>query len=337
MPINRLQIPTINWHRYHIIYQRVALQRENIAIYIEASRPAVGERFVLGALEARSCGRISLAIDTISPSRLFFPDRLKLGIMRSLLVLGVLLCIVAAANGFIHTARWGSAIIKSRSASALTMSLLPQLKGQVQTVNGKLVSVNVVRDLELTDVNGELKTVGSLMGRGKSVVVFLRHLGCPFCWAYVDLWNSFVPRMRKSGVAGPIFISIGDTDKLRLFLAQNPDADPAQFLTDDYTMGAYEAVGFGKILDDRGATRRGALRIRRPRFGLKTWRSFLKNAARLMPIPGGSLRKGRFPSAVNQLGGTIGMSKNDVVYMYADGVPGDHPLPSAVLDQLDKA
>ncbi|KAJ1417564.1 hypothetical protein B484DRAFT_334186 [Ochromonadaceae sp. CCMP2298] len=216
-------------------------------------------------------------------------------------------------------------------------SLLPEFKGQVQTVNGKLVSVNLVRELELTDVNGELKTVGSLMGRGKSVVVFLRHLGCPFCWAYVDLWNSFVPRMRKSGVAGPVFISIGDKDKLRLFLDQNPDADPAQFLVDDYALGAYESVGFGKILSDRGATRRGALRIRRPKFGFKKWRDYLRSVARLLPIPMGSLRKRIFPSGVTQLGGTIGMNRNDVVYMYADGVPGDHPSPSDVLDNLERA
>lgn len=44
-------------------------------------------------------------------------------------------------------------------------------------VNGKMVTASLLKSLELTNVEGKKVNVGNLTGNGKSVVVFLRHLG----------------------------------------------------------------------------------------------------------------------------------------------------------------
>lgn len=150
----------------------------------------------------------------------------------------------------------------------------------------------------------------------------------------MDLWNDFIPRMRKSDITGPVFISIGDAEKLEIFLENNPKADPTMFLVDGYTFDAYNSMGFGKLLEDREATKAGAKKMRRPKLSFARFRAYLKNVARLSPIPKGSIRQRRFPEGVTRLGGTIGVDRNNVVYAYADGVPGDYPNPADVLDSL---
>mmetsp|Transcript_21974 Transcript_21974/g.37073 ORF Transcript_21974/g.37073 Transcript_21974/m.37073 type:complete len:142 (+) Transcript_21974:339-764(+) len=140
--------------------------------------------------------------------------------------------------------------------------------------------------------------------------------------------------MRKSNIAGPVFISIGDAEKLQLFLENNPKADPTMFLVDGYTFDAYNSMGFGKLMENREATKAGAKKMRRPRLSFARLKAYLKNVARLSPIPKGSLRQRRFPEGVTRLGGTLGVKRNDVVYAYADGVPGDYPNPAEVIDLL---
>lgn len=44
-------------------------------------------------------------------------------------------------------------------------------------INGNAVTAEKLKNLRLTNVEGETVTVGSLTGNGKSVVVFLRHMG----------------------------------------------------------------------------------------------------------------------------------------------------------------
>lgn len=47
----------------------------------------------------------------------------------------------------------------------------------VKKIGGKIVTSKVLQDFVLTDYLGEERRVGDMMGSGKSVVVFLRHLG----------------------------------------------------------------------------------------------------------------------------------------------------------------
>lgn len=44
-------------------------------------------------------------------------------------------------------------------------------------INGKEVTAEMLKSLQLTNVDNQKISVGSLTGNGKSVVVFLRHLG----------------------------------------------------------------------------------------------------------------------------------------------------------------
>jgi hypothetical protein len=132
----------------------------------------------------------------------------------------------------------------------------------------------------------------------------------------VDEWTAYAPRLSKSGVK-LAFISIGDAEKLSLFLENNPKADPSLFLVEGYSFDAYKAMGFGKLLDDREATKTGAKNLKPPKFGFAKWRSYLSTVGRLSPIPKGSLGSRQFPEGVTRLGGTIGVSGEDVVYLYA--------------------
>jgi len=146
----------------------------------------------------------------------------------------------------------------------------------------------------------------------------------------VDKWAQYAPRLRSSQVK-LAFISIGDPEKLSLFLESNPLADPSLFLVEGYGFDAYKAMGFGNLLEDKDATQDGAKKLKPPKFGFAKWRKYLSTVGRLSPIPKGSRA---FPEGVLRLGGTVGVSGDDVVYLYADGVPGDYPSPGDVLDSL---
>jgi hypothetical protein len=52
-----------------------------------------------------------------------------------------------------------------------------QSKQEDIKVGDALVNVALLKSLELSDANGQRKKLGDVMGTGKSVVVFLRHLG----------------------------------------------------------------------------------------------------------------------------------------------------------------
>ena len=49
--------------------------------------------------------------------------------------------------------------------------------GQTANIGDKIVSTKLLQEFELTNFKNERVRVGDLMGSGKSVVVFLRHLG----------------------------------------------------------------------------------------------------------------------------------------------------------------
>ena len=76
------------------------------------------------------------------------------------------------------------------------------------------VTPALLKSLQLFDQYGEKKELGLLMGDEKSVVVFLRHLGWPYCWAYAEAWCDQIPQMRSANIAGPVFISIGEGDNM---------------------------------------------------------------------------------------------------------------------------
>ena len=67
--------------------------------------------------------------------------------------------------------------LTSRSFSSSTSLHMFQSKQEDIKVGDALVNVALLKSLELSDANGQRKKLGDVMGTGKSVVVFLRHLG----------------------------------------------------------------------------------------------------------------------------------------------------------------
>jgi hypothetical protein len=73
----------------------------------------------------------------------------------------------------------GSSLSKYRLPVTTSLNMFQSKKqaNEQQKVGDVLVDVSLLKDLVLNDVNGTKKKLGSAMGNGKSVVVFLRHLG----------------------------------------------------------------------------------------------------------------------------------------------------------------
>lgn len=158
------------------------------------------------------------------------------------------------------------------------------------------------------------------------------------------------------GVRGPFFVSIGDPAKLEKFLEINSAfLSPDQVFVDGYDRAVYGTVGFGTFADpvDPNKAREAAKKLRAPDLGgLKGWLAYLGSAAELAPIPPSAVpvaaaaqdgRKGlssllpALPEGVLQLGGTLVVRGNEILYLHADAVPGDTPDVDEVLRVLQEA
>jgi hypothetical protein len=126
------------------------------------------------------------------------------------------------------------------------------------------------------------------------------------------------------GVKGPLFVSIGDTEKLNKFLELNPYIPVGSAFVDNYSMEAYKSAGFGsfKDLDPEAAKK---VKMQAPELGgVGGWWNYLSNAMTLAPIEKGKKVSG-VPEGVLQLGGTFVVKGDDVVYQWSDTLPGDTP------------
>lgn len=140
--------------------------------------------------------------------------------------------------------------------------------------------------------------------------------------------------MRELGISGPIFVSIGDEGKLATFLDANPKVPKELMLVDDYSFGAYNSAGFGKLLEDKENTKKGSTKIKTgdlKRLGFKQWLSYAKIVGQVAPIQKDAMKFGEVPEGVTRLGGTMGIKNNRLEFFYKDGVPGDYPDPDLVL------
>lgn len=126
----------------------------------------------------------------------------------------------------------------------------------------------------------------------------------------------------NSGINGPIFVTIGDSDKLNKFLKENPNVPRESIFADDLSFGAYNAVGLGSV-----AMEKASEPVPPPEgMGFDFWRRYLWNILGLSPIPrDGSVKLGQVPEGVLRLGGTFVVNGDDVLYQWSDSKPGDHP------------
>jgi len=135
--------------------------------------------------------------------------------------------------------------------------------------------------------------------------------------------------LEEADITGPLFISIGDDEKLSRFLELNPRIPRQNALVDGYDFKAYNSAGLGKIGDDRAAAKDVKLK---PPTGVNWW-SYLTNVGRISPVPK-DLPFGKIPEGVLRLGATFAVNCERIEYAWADRLPGDHPEIGDVIDSF---
>lgn len=137
--------------------------------------------------------------------------------------------------------------------------------------------------------------------------------------------------MKENDIDGPLFVSIGDSDKLREFLKKNPNIAPESMFVDDYNFGAYESVGFQSFTDvDKDDAKK--IKLEAPDLSFSQWMDYFGSVMKISPVPK-DMKFGEIPEGVLRLGGTFILSGKDVVYQWSDTLPGDHPDIQQVLDR----
>lgn len=137
--------------------------------------------------------------------------------------------------------------------------------------------------------------------------------------------------MDEAGVGGPIFISIGDADKLNTFLDANDWMGRDQMFVDDYSFDAYKAAGFGRF-DQVDKERVKNVKMSAPELGgLGGWMNYFSIVGKVSPVPK-DLKFGEVPEGVLWTGGTFVIQDNNVLYQWTDTVPGNHPVIEDIVD-----
>jgi len=135
--------------------------------------------------------------------------------------------------------------------------------------------------------------------------------------------------MEDEDIKGPVFISIGDSEKLNVFLDANPKIPREKVFVDDYTFGAYKAVGFKSFTDvDKEVAKQ--VKMTAPDLGFGEFMKYFSVVSKVSPIPK-DMKFGEIPEGVLRLGGTFVVNGDDVVYQWNDRLPGDHPDIEEVL------
>mmetsp|Transcript_25804 Transcript_25804/g.74295 ORF Transcript_25804/g.74295 Transcript_25804/m.74295 type:complete len:286 (+) Transcript_25804:15-872(+) len=196
------------------------------------------------------------------------------------------------------------------------------------------ISARDLRSIQVTNVEGKKVRLGDVMpDQGASVVVYLRHLGCTWCWSYVYQWKLVQEDLNKAGIKGPIFVSIGDEDRLNAFLLKNPEIPAENFFVDGYDFSAYREAGFGRF-DEKPKEIIENVRPKPANFGgFQGWWTFLTSFIPLAPVtPDMKFPENLTPEGLFWVGGTFVVNGNDIIYRWNDRISGDHPEASDILE-----
>mmetsp|Transcript_2723 Transcript_2723/g.7587 ORF Transcript_2723/g.7587 Transcript_2723/m.7587 type:complete len:125 (-) Transcript_2723:561-935(-) len=109
--------------------------------------------------------------------------------------------------------------------------------------------------------------------------------------------------------------------KLSAFLEINPFVPSEQIFVDDYSLEAYNAMGFGEL--EMGMELPEGFKLQPPPLGLGGWWKYLSNVANVSPVPSETVTKEQVIQAVSKLSGTFVVNGKDVVYQWNDVIPGD--------------
>ena len=133
--------------------------------------------------------------------------------------------------------------------------------------------------------------------------------------------------MKANGIVGPIFITIGESDQLQMFLEKNPKIPKELIFVDQPTLESYNAMGLGKMFENKELTKKGGKNFKAPNLTFNEWKNYLTSVGKVMPAGSNEdvLLK------VSKLGATYAINKKNIVYVYEEGVPGDNPDIKEVL------
>jgi hypothetical protein len=205
-------------------------------------------------------------------------------------------------------------------------------------ISSPKVTAHELRQISVTNAKGESVMLGDTMSEnGTSIVVFLRHLGCFNCWSYARDWALLQEELAKlnennAKITGPIFISIGDEERLNAFLDKNPDIPRSQMLVDGYDFTAYRQAGFGRFDEKPVSVTDGVKPKPITLGGIKGWWTFLSSFMPLAPVtPEMQFPEMLTPPGLFWVGGTMVIRGDDIVYRWDDRISGDHPDASQVL------
>lgn len=201
------------------------------------------------------------------------------------------------------------------------------------------VTAKDLRSVAVTNVDGERVLLGDAMGRGTSIVVFLRHLGCFWCWSYAKAWMGLQQEIAGAEeITGPIFVSIGDPDRLNDFLEKNPNIPRNQIFVDGYDFKAYRQAGFGRF-DEKPKELIADVNPQPVVLGgFQGWKTFLSSFMTLAPVTEDmKFPEMLSPEGIMWVGGTFVVRDNDMVYRWNDRIAGDHPEASEVLKVAKEA
>jgi len=143
--------------------------------------------------------------------------------------------------------------------------------------------------------------------------------------------------MKDLNIVGPIFITIGDKEKLNTFLELNPFIPTDQIYVDGYDFTAYTNASFGRFDEQQNKDALKEVKLTAPDLGgIGGWWKYMSNVGKISPIPD-DMKFGEVPEGVLRLGGTFVIRDDVILYQWSDRVPGDHPIVQDVFDIAQKA
>lgn len=135
-------------------------------------------------------------------------------------------------------------------------------------------------------------------------------------------------RVEDQGLAGPLMVAPGTAAQLNEFLEQLPEARNKVCVDDSENYQAYAAMNFG-LIGDRPA---GDVQMQAPDLGgIDGVFKYLSKVVSLAPE---QKDEDGIPKGVLLLGGTFVVKDAEVVYAWADRIPGDYPKPAEVFAGL---
>lgn len=117
---------------------------------------------------------------------------------------------------------------------------------------------------------------------------------------------------------------MGNPENLRAFLELNPNVPKDAIFVDSKNFDAYKSIGFKKLFEVTPKTTKA------PQLSGGQWWTYLRNVTKVIPFANEKDNEA-VNEGVRRLGGTFVLEGNDVLYAWADSVPGDEPDPLVVL------